>query len=265
MTWSPEQTPTSATTSWTTKRSLSGYGLAQFRLWAASPSAGCTGRGRTTTGGFSTSQRQRSGWRLSTARSPELPRGMPEWLSMGTSIWTWIGLVTHFMRGGTSWQRFWSPQKQRASKPIAHHLRGTPTASTGFDSAREVADPATEVTIPAVEMTDSARELADTATEVANSAMEATDGTKEVTDLATVPTNSATVPTNQTHAVPTLHAWTTCTRVASRTRPRECWRTAPRITPRLLPRLRPEEPKKASSSSSNVPLKPSAGRLLKRH
>jgi hypothetical protein len=135
MTWSPEQTPTSATTSWMTKRSLYGYGSAWSRPWAASPSAGCTGRGRTTTGGFSTQQRQRSGWRLSTARSPELPRGMPEWLSMGTSIWTWIGLVTHVMRGGTSWQRFWSPQKQQASKPIAHHLRGTPTASTVFDSA----------------------------------------------------------------------------------------------------------------------------------
>jgi hypothetical protein len=154
---------------------------------------------------------------------------------MGTSIWTWICLVTHFMRGGTSWQCFWSPQKQRASKPIAHHLRGTPTASTGFDSAREEADPAMEVTIPAAEVTDSTREVADTATEVANSAMEATDGTKEVTDSATVPTNSATVLTNPTHAVPARHAWTTCTRVASCTRPRECWRTAPRTTARSLP------------------------------
>jgi hypothetical protein len=72
---------TSATTSWTTKRSRSGCGSAWSRPWAASPSAsaGCTGRHRTMTGGFSTSMRQRRGWGLLPARSPELPRGMPEW------------------------------------------------------------------------------------------------------------------------------------------------------------------------------------------
>jgi hypothetical protein len=95
-------------------------------------------------------------------------------------------------------------------------------------------DPATEVTNPAAEVTDSAREVADPATEVAHSATGVTDGTKEVTDSAMVPADPATVSTKPTHAVPTLHAWTTCTRVASRTRPQECWRTAPRTTARSL-------------------------------
>jgi hypothetical protein len=83
-------------------------------------------------------------------------------------------------------------------------------------------------------------------------------------DSATVPSNSATVPTNPTHAVPTRHAWTTCTCVASCTRPRECWGTAPRTTARSSPRSRPEDPKRASSSSGDDHLKPSAGRLSSR-
>jgi hypothetical protein len=59
----------------------------------------------------------------------------------------------------------------------------------------------------------------DPATEVANSATEVTNGTKEVTNSASVPTNLAMVPSKPMHAMPTRHAWTTCTRVASRTRP----------------------------------------------
>jgi hypothetical protein len=129
---------------------------------------------------------------------------------MGTSIWTWIGPVTHSTRGGTSWQHFWIPQKQRASKHTIRHRHGTPKASTRFDLAREVANPATEVTNPAAEVTNPATDVADSAKEVANLATEVTDSENEVTD-------SATVPTTPTHAVPTQNAWTTCTRMASRT------------------------------------------------
>jgi hypothetical protein len=82
-------------------------------------------------------------------------------------------------------------------------------ASTGFDSAREGADPATEVTNPAAEVTDSAREVADPVTEVANSATEATDWTKEVTNLTTVPTDSATVkPKHLAHTACLDHVYT---------------------------------------------------------
>jgi hypothetical protein len=53
---------------------------------------------------------------------------------MGTSTGTWMGPVTHFMRGRTSWRHFWSAQKKPAWKLTIHHRHGTPTASTGFDS-----------------------------------------------------------------------------------------------------------------------------------
>jgi hypothetical protein len=145
---------------------------------------------------------------------------------MGTSTWTWIAAVTHSMHGETSWRLFWNPQKQPASNLTIRHRHGTPTASTGFDSAMEVAYPATEVTDLAMEVAYPATEVTNSAREVTNPAAEVTSPAKEVANQAAEVNNLARGATAPTHAVHTQHAWTTCTRVASRSRPQECWRTA---------------------------------------
>jgi hypothetical protein len=130
----------------------------------------------------------------------------------------------------------WSAQKQPARKRTRRHGHGTPTASTGFNSTREVANPASEVTNPATEVTnpamdaaDSAKEVNNPATEVTNPATDAANSAKEVTIRAADGPDLAMKPT---HAVPTQQDLTTCTRVASRTRPPECLRIAPRSLPR---------------------------------
>jgi hypothetical protein len=58
-----------------------------------------------------------------------------------------------------------------------------------------------------------------------NPATEVTSPAKEVANQAVEVNNLARGATPPTHAVHTQHAWTTCTRVASHTRPQECWRT----------------------------------------
>jgi hypothetical protein len=92
------------------------------------------------------------------------------------------------------------------------------------------------VTNLATEADDSAKEVTNPATEVTNPATDAANLATEVTNWATDGSDSATEPTISTHAPPTRHDLTTCTRVVSRTRPQKCWRIAPQTTTRSLPR-----------------------------
>jgi hypothetical protein len=84
------------------------------------------------------------------------------------------------------------------------------------------------MTDSATDLTDSTREVASLMTAVTNLATDVSDSAREVADLAT----ELTKLTTETHASPTSHDLTTCTRVASHMQPPKCWRTTPLTTTR---------------------------------